>query len=127
MVDGPGMEAAVSRLPRKKRILKVVTTTQNDWPTLQWWVWYHGDMLGFENLYILGSSTDERCIDFLKMVQQFWKVNVIFIDFDNSSIDIRPFFDMMMDDIFEQVTNATDIVVILPLDADEFLGVIPHP
>lgn len=101
----------------RKRTMKVVLMTMNEWPLLAWWTFYHGEMLGFENLYIIDSSDDERCIKFLKQARDEFNVNAIFSKSDLNSIvgDIN--------EIMSSVSVTSDAMI--KLDTDEFLAVVP--
>ena len=48
---------------------------------------YHGNLLGFENLYILDSSTDTRCISFLRYARDSLGVNVLFTDVNLNQLE----------------------------------------
>jgi hypothetical protein len=45
-------------------VLKLIMMVKDEWPLLKQWVLYHGELLGFHNLYILDGSSDERSISF---------------------------------------------------------------
>jgi hypothetical protein len=101
-----------------KRTMKVIVMTMNEWPLIAWWTFYHGEMLGFENLYIVDGSTDSRCIQFLQQARDEYHVNVIFSksDLNNVVVDIN--------DIMLSVSVASDLMI--KLDTDEFLAVVPE-
>lgn len=101
-----------------RRKMKVVLMTRNEWPLLKWWVFYHGGMLGFDNLYIIDGSDDKRCIDFLLKVRDKYKVNSIFLKSDLNQVtkDIN--------DIMTSLVAASDLL--MKLDTDEFLAVVPE-
>lgn len=106
-----------NQLISKPRIMKVVLMTMNEWPLIKWWTFYHGEMLGFDNLYILDSSDDERCIAFLQQARDNYNVNVIF-----SKSNLNEVLEEI-NQIMDSVSVASDLMI--KLDTDEFLGIIP--
>lgn len=66
----------------KGDVLKLLLMTRNEWPLLREWVYYHGAMLGFQNLHIFDGSTDPRCIQFLKEARKQYGLNVVFTQTD---------------------------------------------
>ncbi len=102
------------RYPRpSRRIVKAVSMTRNDWPLIRTWTYYHGKMFGFENLYVLDSSSDERCRRFLFYARETLGANVIFTvpDFDEILSDINF--------IMRSVSSSSDFV--MKVDPDEFV------
>jgi len=91
----------------------------NEWPLIQWWTWYHGDMFGFENLYIIDSSTDERCVNFLSEIRDKMGVNVIFTE--KNLNDIVGIINVVM----RKLVKSSDMMI--KMDTDEFLSVLPDP
>ncbi len=96
-----------------RRIAKAVSMTKNDWPLIRTWTYYHGKMFGFENLYILDSSSDERCRRFLLYARDTLGANIIFTapDFDEILSNINF--------IMRSVSSSSDLV--MKVDPDEFV------
>ena len=57
-------------------VVKLILMTRNEWPLLKYWVMYHGELIGYENLFIMNGSTDEKCIQFLEDVRDRFGVQV---------------------------------------------------
>ncbi|CAB9503197.1 Protein of unknown function, DUF288 [Seminavis robusta] len=100
------------------RTMKLVLMTMNEWPLIAWWTFYHGEMLGFENLYIIDSSSDSRCVNFLKQVKDQYNINVIFSDKDLNGV-IGDIYHVM-----NSISVASDLMI--KVDTDEFLAVVPN-
>ena len=78
-------------------------------------VQYHGYLIGFENLYIIDSSTDSRCLSFLRYARDHLGANVMFGDINLNELE------RVMDSIGENIAGSSD--VFLKVDTDEFLSV----
>ena len=102
---------AANRPP--KRVLKMVLMTRDEWPLIQEWTMYHGEMIGFENLYILDGSTDSNCIAFLTRARDEWGANVVF-----SKANLNTIMDLL-DTVFRILVPSSDML--LKMDTDEFL------
>ena len=76
---------------------------------------YHGNLLGFENLYILDSSTDTRCISFLRYARDSLGVNVLFTDANLNQLE------SIMTKIGKDIGGSSDLI--LKVDTDEFLAI----
>ena len=99
-------------------VLKIVMMTKDEWPLLKYWTVYHGELLGFENLYIIDDSSDPRCTSFLRHARDHWGTNVIF-----STADLN-YLASEMSSIGEQIQGSSDLT--MKLDTDEFF-VVNHP
>ncbi len=102
------------RTHRGMRILKIILLTKDEWPILKWWILYHGDRFGFENLYILDGSERLECIEFLKMAETKWKVNVIRTNHGLNELE-QDLTNIMLD-----LAYSSDYVT--KLDTDEFIA-----
>ena len=100
----------------KETIIKIILITKNEWPLLRQWTIYHGELIGFEHLYILDGSTDSRCTSFLVNVRDHLGVNVIFTPTNLNGLNTE------ITKIARNISVASD--AILKLDTDEFLGII---
>ena len=76
---------------------------------------YHGHLIGFENLYILDSSTDTRCKSFLRYARDSLGANVLFTDANLNQIT------SIMTKIGRDIGGSSDLI--LKVDTDEFLTV----
>lgn len=76
---------------------------------------YHGHLLGFENLYILDSSTDTGCISFLRYARDSLGVNVLFTDANLNQLE------SIMTKIGKDIGGSSDLI--LKLDTDKFLAI----
>ncbi len=100
--------------PVDRTIIKVVAMTMNDWPLLKDWVIYHGELIGYEHLYVIDGSTHKDCITFLTHARDDLGVNVIF-----SSAGLNELAGLLSE-MSRQISKASDFVV--KLDTDEFLA-----
>mmetsp|Transcript_40992 Transcript_40992/g.98158 ORF Transcript_40992/g.98158 Transcript_40992/m.98158 type:complete len:574 (-) Transcript_40992:3299-5020(-) len=69
--------------PGTGTVIKIILMCKNEWPLIRDWIWYHGEIFGFENLYVLdGSTTDNGNYRFTKpfldQARDQYGVNVIF-------------------------------------------------
>jgi hypothetical protein len=101
------------RRPSTETILKLVVMTKNEWPSLKDWIFYHGELVGFENLYVLDGSTEENSIAFLKYVRDHYGVNVLF-----SSANLNHLEEQLIL-VGQEISKASDFVI--KMDTDEFI------
>lgn len=94
-------------------IFKMITMTKNEWPLLRDWVVYHGELIGFENLYIVDGSTDKESIAFLAHARDHFGVNVVF---SSAGLDR---LEAQLSQLARHISKASDFVV--KFDVDEFL------
>ena len=89
--------------------------TKNDWPSLQSWIIYHGELVGMENIHVIDDSDDVNALMFLKRAQEKTKLKVTYTnsslsglsnEITNIMLSSRPYCDFMM-----------------KMDTDEFLAV----
>eukprot|EP01039_Chlorochromonas_danica_P005640 gene5640-6222_t len=102
-----------------KKIVKIVVNTRNEWPLIRDWVLYHGEMIGFEHLYIVDNSDEEEVINFLHKVADKFGVNVFFT---------KSFLTSVYEDvhcIFRALKGKSDLL--MKVDSDEFLVVHTTP
>jgi hypothetical protein len=103
----------VYKRPSEETILKLVIMTKNEWPLLKDWILYHGELLGFENLYVLDGSTDKVSIAFLKYARDNLGANVLF-----SSANLND-LENQLSEVGKEISKASDFVI--KMDTDEFL------
>jgi len=107
-------ELETYRLPQKtNKVLKILVMVKDEWPLLESFLFHHGELIGFNNIYVLDASTDVRCIAFLKYMRDVYKVNVIFSSTKLSGLERE------MSALLRQLTFSADFL--LKMDADEFL------
>jgi len=94
-------------------VLKLILMTMNEWPLVKSWVLYHGHLIGFENLYIIDSSTETRIVAFLRYARDHLGVNVIFGDVNLNEIT------KVMTEVGMSIGGSSDIFI--KMDTDEFL------
>ena len=97
------------------KVMKVVLMTKNEWPLIKSWVLYHGHLLGFENLYIIDGSTDEKVIQFLKESVANVGVNVYFSTANLVGLTKE------INKAFFRLRHTCDFLI--KLDTDEFLSI----
>jgi hypothetical protein len=85
-------------------LLSVVLTTK-----------FHGELLGFENLYIIDGSNDPRCISFLRYARDTLGANVLF-----SAANLNQLVHLL-NQIRKNIGPSSDFI--LKVDTDEFLQV----
>jgi len=101
--------------PTKGAVIKLIVMTMDEWPLLQTWTLFHGELLGFENLYIIDGSKDPRCISFLRYARVILGVNVIFSDANLNELE------SIMSQIGKEIGGSSDYII--KVDTDEFLQV----
>jgi len=99
--------------PSEQAVLKLVLINKDEWPKIQDWVWYHGALLGFQNLYIVDGSSKPDSIHFLAHVRDHHGVNVVFSTATLSSIEAQ------LTKIGRNVSKSCDLM--MKMDTDEFL------
>ena len=99
--------------PSRDAVLKLVLMTKDEWPNIKDWVWYHGALLGFQNLYIVDGSSNPDSVQFLAHVRDHYGVNVIF-----SSATLQNVVGQLTE-IGRNAGKSCDIM--MKMDTDEFL------
>ena len=98
-----------------RSIIKLIMMTMDEWPLLESWTLFHGELVGFENLYIIDGSKDTRCISFLVYARDILGANVIFSHANLNELQA------LMSQIAAQIAGSSDFI--LKVDTDEFLSV----
>lgn len=96
-------------------VVKLIMMTRNEYPLVESWIFYHGNLIGFHNLYIIDSSTDPAAISFLRSARDLYGANVLFLDIDLNQLT------SVMTKIGAEVSGSSDFI--LKVDTDEFLVV----
>ena len=99
--------------PSEETVLKIVLMNKDELPLLKDWVWYHGALLGFQNLYIVDGSSESQSIQFLAYVRDHYGVNVIFSSATMQNIESQ------MTKIGRHAKKSCDLLI--KMDTDEFL------
>jgi hypothetical protein len=86
---------------------------KDEWPLVRQWVLYHGELIGFDNLYILDGSGDDRSIAFLVYARDHLGVNVMFTPANLNELEKE------LTDVADVVRGASAFVI--KMDPDEFL------
>jgi hypothetical protein len=94
-------------------VLKLIMMVMDEWPLVRQWVLYHGELIGFHNLYILEKSSDERCISFLIYARDHLGANVMFTPANLNQLEEE------LTTVANTVRGASDFV--MKMDPDEFL------
>ena len=100
--------------PSQETIFKLILMSKDEWPILKQWVLYHGELLGFQNLYILDGSSNQDSVTFLRNARDHLGVNVIFTQANLNELELK------MTDIANQIAKSSDFII--KLDTDEFLA-----
>jgi len=98
----------------KNTVLKFVAMMKDEWPLMKDWVYYNGELLGFDNLYILDGSTDPQCISFLVYARDHLGVNVIFTPANLNQLANEMSF------VGKRLSGSSDFI--MKVDADEFIA-----
>ena len=96
-------------------VLKLVIMTKDEWPILKKWMLYHGELIGFENLYVIDGSADPRCTGFLKQMRDAYGAQVIF---STSGLDK---LGAELSEVGNWIRGSSDVT--MKLDTDEFLAI----
>lgn len=94
-------------------IVKAIVMMRDEWPISKQWILYHGEMLGFSNLYILDGSSDPRCIAFLRFARDHLGINVIYTPANLNELAEE------MSRLAKSLDASSDFIV--KMDVDEFL------
>jgi hypothetical protein len=96
-------------------VVKLMLMTKDEGSLLKLWIVYHGELLGYENLYILDGSIEPNTTSFLAdTARDQWGVNVIFTPSKFNELEQDLNF------VGGAIAKASD--VIMKLDTDEFLA-----
>jgi len=110
-----GMDGNIGVSRPDSVVVKLILMTMNEWPILEDWLSYHGHLLGFENLYIVDSSTDSRCTSFLRYARDILGANVLFTN--TNLVDME----RLLTNIGKQIAGSSDMII--KVDTDELLAV----
>lgn len=105
--------SAITRPPGT--VVKLLLLTKDEGSILKQWIVYHGEIVGYENLYVLDGSIQPDSISFLADVaRDQWGVNVIFSPSNLNELQVDLQF------VGRAVAKAADVVI--KMDTDEFLA-----
>jgi hypothetical protein len=96
------------------RIMKIILVTKDEWPLLEPWILYHGKLVGYENIYVISSDTDLRCIDFLATYSKSLGFQYFVSDPSFESIEFS------INDLISKLKYSADYVT--KIDTDEYLS-----
>ena len=99
--------------PSNETIIKLIVMSKDEWPLLKQWVLYHGELLGFQHLYVVDGSTDKKTVEFLRNARDHLGVNVVFSKAGLNSIGLA------LSAVAREISRASDFII--KLDVDEFL------
>jgi hypothetical protein len=94
-------------------VLKLILMVKDEWPLVKQWVLYHGELIGFDNLYILDGSREDRSISFLVYARDHLGVNVMVTPANLNELEKE------LTDVASVVRGASDFII--KMDPDEFL------
>jgi hypothetical protein len=95
-------------------VVKLIVMMKDEWPLTKHWVLYHGELVGFRNVYILDGSTDPRCLSFLTYARDQLGANVIFTPANLNELTNE------INVLVDTLANAADFII--KMDADEYLA-----
>ena len=82
---------------------------------LKSWLLYHGQLLGFENLYVIDASTNPKCFSFLRYARDVLGANILFNNANLNQLEV------LMTRLASDISGSSDFI--MKVDTDEFLGV----
>jgi len=103
------------RIHAGRRILKIALMTKNEYPLIESWVLYHGNIFGFKNLYIFDVSTEEKAMLYLANAAYSLGINVYF-----STNNLWQQIDSIASTL-RSLRESCDFVI--KMDTDEFVAV----
>lgn len=87
--------------------------TKNEDTLIKYWIKYHGDIFGYENLYIIDASDDLNILNFYNSIKHT-NINIIY---DNVNLNDMEY---TINNIMKSLINNCDFLI--KLDTDEFIG-----
>ena len=101
------------------RILKLILLTKDEWPMLKSWVLYHGNLVGYNNLYIISGCTESKPLQFLAQIKRIHPtINILYTQAGLDKLN------KYIQSLFTQLRYTTDLIT--KLDTDEFLSLYYH-
>jgi hypothetical protein len=94
------------------KVMKIVLMTRNEFPMIKSWVFYHGTIFGFNNLFIIDGSNDPDAISFLDHCVKLG-VNVRRSNNDLNGLSRE------INEVFDSQKEKSDFLI--KMDTDEFL------
>lgn len=96
------------------KILKIVLMTKNEKHLLRPWVKHHGNIFGYENLYIIDDSSDVAILNYYLGLKQ------IGVKVYNNKSNLSNLV-YHINAVFNEIKSSCDFLI--KLDTDEFIGV----
>lgn len=105
----------VNKSRPENAVLKLILMTMDEWPMLKSWLLYHGQLLGFENLYVIDASTNPKCVSFLRYARDVLGANILFNNANLNQLEV------LITRLASDIRGSSDFI--MKVDTDEFLGV----
>ena len=101
------------------RVIKLILLTKDEWPMLKSWVLYHGNLVGYNNLYIISGCTEYKPLQFLAQVKHIHPtINILYTQAGLDKLN------KYIQSIFTQLRYSTDLIT--KFDTDEFISLYCH-
>lgn len=95
------------------KTIKLVLMTKNENYLIRHWIEYHGDIFGYNNLYIIDDSDDPIILRYYDSIKQLG-INLIFLKSNLQCLEND------INNVFNQLKTTCDFLI--KLDTDEFIG-----
>jgi hypothetical protein len=102
-----------------EKIVKIILITKNEEYLIKFWIKHHGDVFGYENLYIIDDSDSKEVLDYYHSISHL----PIHFYFNQNNIETDNFINIQnqMNQIMNSVKEQCDFLI--KLDTDEFIGI----
>ena len=95
------------------KIIKIILMTKNEKYLIKQWIQYHGEIFGYENLYIIDDSDDIDVLNYYK------SISYLPIHIYNNNNNLNNIINYI-NNIMTLIKNECDFMI--KLDTDEFIG-----
>jgi hypothetical protein len=89
--------------------------TKNEKYLIKQWIQYHGEIFGYENIYVIDDSDDVEVLDYYNFISKAFPINIYFNNPNLNNIVNK----------INQIMNyiKCDCDFMIKMDTDEFIGV----
>lgn len=98
---------------KKEKIIKIVLITKNEKYLIKDWIQYHGEIFGYENLYIIDDSDDIEVLNYYKTLSNL-PINFYFNKLNLNEVTNK------INEVMYSIKNSCDFMI--KVDTDEFIG-----
>jgi hypothetical protein len=97
------------------KIVKIVLMTKNEKYLIRQWIQYHGEIFGYENIYIIDDSDDVEVLDYYNSISKTFPINIYFNNPNLNNIVNK------INEVMDCIKGDCDFMI--KMDTDEFIGV----